>query len=303
MCELNRMWIDDTLGHNAESLLIAASIKLLRKSDPTCVAVQSFADGRLGCGTIYKSIEFCLLWISLYNLLSYKRTGEVIHEQILTNSTSPYRIFACQYCFLIGTWNCLKLKRIGIYILYVRSLNLFVILNLILFMIKEKKRLCGNVTSKDKDECNKIVGEGCRLVLERLSNAIRMLFESLSILCVYNNSRISFYTLILAFRFLHRSHFVLPIIHTTDLGTPDPNKDFMRINGGFYTFDTLKEWIEAELRSKYDATGTSKPSVTTTLTDALNVYLDSKGIGKVSLLDSGVNVDALVITFNGKLMK
>ena len=128
-----------------------------------------------------------------------------------------------------------------------------------------------------------------------------MLFESLSILCVYNNSRISFYTLILAFRFLHRSHFVLPIIHTTDLGTPDPNKDFMRINGGFYTFDTLKEWIEAELRSKYDATGTSKPSVTTTLTDALNVYLDSKGIGKVSLLDSGVNVDALVITFNGKI--
>ena len=67
--------------------------------------------------------------------------------------------------------------------------------------------------------------------------------------------------------------------HTTDLGTPDPNKDFMRINGGFYTFDTLKEWIEAELRSKYDAIGTSKPSVTTTLTDALNVYLDSKGIG------------------------
>lgn len=39
-----------------------------------------------------------------------------------------------------------------------------------------------------------------------------MLFESLSILCVCNNSRISFYTLILAFRFLHRSHFVLPII-------------------------------------------------------------------------------------------
>lgn len=43
-----------------------------------------------------------------------------------------------------------------------------------------------------------------------------MLFESLSILCVYNNSRISFYTLILAFRFLHRSHFVLPIINGGD---------------------------------------------------------------------------------------
>lgn len=43
-----------------------------------------------------------------------------------------------------------------------------------------------------------------------------MLFESLSILCVCNNSRISFYTLILAFRFLHRSHFVLPIIQALD---------------------------------------------------------------------------------------
>ena len=43
MCGLNRMWIDDCLGHNAESILIAASIKLLRKADPTCVAVQSLS--------------------------------------------------------------------------------------------------------------------------------------------------------------------------------------------------------------------------------------------------------------------
>ena len=38
-----------------------------------------------------------------------------------------------------------------------------------------------------------------------------------------------------------------------------------------------------------------------TVTKNDDVYLDSKGIGKVSLLDSGVNVDALVITFNGKI--
>ena len=58
VCELNRMWIDDTLGKNAESVLIAASLKLLRKADPNIVAVQSFADGRLGCGTIYKASNF-----------------------------------------------------------------------------------------------------------------------------------------------------------------------------------------------------------------------------------------------------
>lgn len=41
MPELNRMWIDDELGHNAESSLIADSLKLLRKTDSNIVAVQS----------------------------------------------------------------------------------------------------------------------------------------------------------------------------------------------------------------------------------------------------------------------
>lgn len=63
VCELNRMWIDDTLGKNAESVLIAASLKLLRKADPNIVAVQSFADGRLGCGTIYKASNLSLIHI------------------------------------------------------------------------------------------------------------------------------------------------------------------------------------------------------------------------------------------------
>ncbi len=58
ICELNRMWIDDCLGKNAESILISRSIKLLRKIDKNIVAIQSFADGRLGCGTIYKASNF-----------------------------------------------------------------------------------------------------------------------------------------------------------------------------------------------------------------------------------------------------
>lgn len=33
MCELNRLWIDDCLGKNAETVLIAASVKLIRKMD------------------------------------------------------------------------------------------------------------------------------------------------------------------------------------------------------------------------------------------------------------------------------
>ncbi|WP_455592941.1 Mom family adenine methylcarbamoylation protein [Bacteroides sp.] len=88
MCELNRMWIDDELGKNAETILIAASIKLLRKVDPDCVAIQSFADGRLGCGTIYKASNFRYYGFHYTRFLVNQRTGEVVHEQLFTNSTS-----------------------------------------------------------------------------------------------------------------------------------------------------------------------------------------------------------------------
>lgn len=88
MCELNRMWIDDELGKNAETLLIGASIKLLRKLDADCVAIQSFADGRLGCGTIYKAANFRYYGLHYTRFLVNQRTGEVVHEQLFTNSKS-----------------------------------------------------------------------------------------------------------------------------------------------------------------------------------------------------------------------
>lgn len=88
VCELNRMWIDDKLGKNAESILISHSIKLLRAVDPNIVAVQSFADGRLGCGTIYKAANFRYYGFHYTRFLRNKRTGEITHEQCFTNSSS-----------------------------------------------------------------------------------------------------------------------------------------------------------------------------------------------------------------------
>jgi len=110
MCELNRMWIDDTLGHNAESVLIAASIKLLRKLDPDCVAVQSFADGRLGCGTIYKAANFRYFGFHYTKFLRNRRTGEITHEQILTNTTSPSAYLRANVAFLLGDFDVLIVK-------------------------------------------------------------------------------------------------------------------------------------------------------------------------------------------------
>lgn len=110
MCELNRMWIDDVLGHNAESILIAASIKLLRKLAPDCVAVQSFADGRLGCGTIYKAANFRYFGFHYTRFLRNRRTGEITHEQILTNTTSPSAYLRSNVAFLLGDFEVLVVK-------------------------------------------------------------------------------------------------------------------------------------------------------------------------------------------------
>ena len=102
MCELNRLWIDDILGHNAETVLISASIKLLRKADKNLVAVQSFADGRLGCGTIYKAANFKYYGYHYTRFLKNKRSGEYVHEQLFTNTTSPTGYLRNNVLFLIG---------------------------------------------------------------------------------------------------------------------------------------------------------------------------------------------------------
>lgn len=86
--ELNRLWVDDCLGHNAESLFIGACFKILRAEYPEIKAVQSFADGRLGCGTIYKATNF--KYFGFHKTLFYenKITGEITHNVIMTNAKS-----------------------------------------------------------------------------------------------------------------------------------------------------------------------------------------------------------------------
>lgn len=123
MCELNRMWIDDTLGHNAESVLIAASIKLLRKLDPDCVAVQSFADGRLGCGTIYKAANFRYFGFHYTKFLRNRRTGEITHEQILTNTKSPSAYLRANVAFLLGDFDVLIVKNLSLHLPALQTLS------------------------------------------------------------------------------------------------------------------------------------------------------------------------------------
>ena len=102
MLELNRMWISDVLGKNAESILISRSLRLLKEDCPNCVAVQSFADGRLGCGTIYKAANF--RYFGSHKTIFFKntRTGEISHEMNLTRMDSKSTYLRNNLAYLLG---------------------------------------------------------------------------------------------------------------------------------------------------------------------------------------------------------
>ena len=88
--ELNRMWISDELGRNIESMSIAASFRFIKKLYPNVKLVQSFADGRLGCGTIYKASNFRYYGYTKSVFFRHIKTGEVFHKAPLQNSRRPY---------------------------------------------------------------------------------------------------------------------------------------------------------------------------------------------------------------------
>lgn len=110
MCELNRMWIDDSLGYNAETLLIGSSLRILQKIDPNIVAVQSFADGRVGCGTIYKAANFKYYGYHYTRFMENTRTGEVSHEQTFTNTTNTRGYLRANISYLIGELKAFDVK-------------------------------------------------------------------------------------------------------------------------------------------------------------------------------------------------
>lgn len=84
--ELNRLWISDELGHNAETIMLGACWKIIRKDYPHIKLVQSFADGRLGCGTIYKASNFKYYGYTKSLFFENKYTLDTYHQATLNNS-------------------------------------------------------------------------------------------------------------------------------------------------------------------------------------------------------------------------
>lgn len=87
--ELNRLWIDDKLGKNAESVLISKSISILKHYFPEIKVIQSFADGRLGCGGIYQATNFGYYGFHETEFFENKETGRCFHEMVFHTSSRP----------------------------------------------------------------------------------------------------------------------------------------------------------------------------------------------------------------------
>lgn len=76
--ELNRMWIADTLGPNTETAALARTMRWL-KNHAGIQLVQTFADGRLGCGTVYKAANFGYYGQDTTMFFRDRLTGEAEH--------------------------------------------------------------------------------------------------------------------------------------------------------------------------------------------------------------------------------
>lgn len=83
--ELNRLWLSDEMGHNSESKFLGLTFKWLREHTPVQV-IQSFADGRLGVGTIYKATNFGYYGYSKTQFYRHKESGVTYHNVAFDNT-------------------------------------------------------------------------------------------------------------------------------------------------------------------------------------------------------------------------
>jgi hypothetical protein len=108
--ELNRMWIDDELKKNSETVLLGASFKLLKTINPDIKFIQSFADGRLGCGTIYKAANFKYFGFNKSLFFEDTETGEIFHKVPLENTKRPFGFLIKNRRYIDGKLNAFYVK-------------------------------------------------------------------------------------------------------------------------------------------------------------------------------------------------
>lgn len=85
--ELNRLWIKDGVGNNIETVFLGLCWSWIRKHLPEVKWIQSFADGRVGVGTIYQAANFIYCGYHISKFWKDTETNIVYHNSILTRKT------------------------------------------------------------------------------------------------------------------------------------------------------------------------------------------------------------------------
>ncbi len=123
--ELNRLHLADDLIKNAESVFISSCFKLIKANYPEIKLIQSFADGRLGCGTIYKASNFKYYGYHESTFFENIETGESIHDVALSNTKRPQKFMDANRLLLDGKLKPFMVKTYRyIYALYGDSVKL-----------------------------------------------------------------------------------------------------------------------------------------------------------------------------------
>lgn len=108
--ELNRLWVDDYLGKNSETVLLSASFKIIKQKYPHIKAIQSFADGRLGCGTIYKACNFKYFGSSKTLFYENILNGKIYHNVPFDNTLAPNKMIILNGMFIRGELRAFYVK-------------------------------------------------------------------------------------------------------------------------------------------------------------------------------------------------
>lgn len=108
--ELNRLWISDELGKNAETILISKAFSIIKRKMPHIKLVQSFADGRLGVGTIYKAASFNYYGFDTSKFFQDLDTNEFYHDVPFQNTKRPDAMLSKNKRYLDKRLKCYLVK-------------------------------------------------------------------------------------------------------------------------------------------------------------------------------------------------
>lgn len=106
--ELNRLWLDDRLVTNSETWFVTRTMRMLRDSGYRLI--QSFADGRLGVGTIYQAANFGYYGFHTSIFHEHVETGEVFHDVPFANTRFPKTMLSRNMMHVDGVLKTFEVK-------------------------------------------------------------------------------------------------------------------------------------------------------------------------------------------------